>query len=637
MRYLLFIICLSFSIMSIARSTENTSLSAQEEEKIYEALQKLTPAQWREKFKAEHPRVPKNYTAINSTTPADEEKAASLLKKSANAFRSDARFPAEFEELQGVFISWPYTSGVIDIVSNSPYAKIYLQLADAIQKNAVVYINVEKAADTTKVFNFMSNNGAPLFNYKFLVNNGDDVWARDFGPVNYYYGAQDSIGWLDFKYYPGRNNDNLLPQKWGKALNIPYRTTIIGYEGGNILMDGRGRLTTTSMVTELNLLDYGISAQRVKDSLDYLFNLNSKDLLTYLPNDGGTGHIDLYIDMVDENTYVYAAFPEVMKSIPAFPDYAIAKSNIDTLMSRTNFDNKPFRFRTMTLPPKDDGSWYTSGSDYNNYTRTYINHLFVNKAIIQPIFHNSTDGYKQADDEMTALLEKNYPGYTIYPIDMRDFDGSGGSIHCITKEFHAENPLTIWHYAYDGEVTFDWEFPINTTIHNHSGIASAFVSYRLKGEANWIKAPLTKTTGENFIGKVLSRNPLGGEIEYYIEASSVNGKTMQKPITAPKGFYTFKYAKNLSSVHQASNTGIGSFFPNPMNEFTAVNIDFNVAKKLELMLYSHDGKLIKSLSYDSVTGKNTLQVNTADLPQGVYYAKISANGEFISSSRLVKQ
>ena len=33
----------------------------------------------------------------------------------------------------------------------------------------------------------------------------------------------------------------------------------------------------------------------------------------------------------------------------------------------------------------------------------------------------------------------------------------------------------------------------------------------------------------------------GIEIEYYIEAISSSGVTQSRPITAPKGFYTFKY------------------------------------------------------------------------------------------------
>lgn len=636
MRFII-LLFISFSLSNVqAQQSKNNVLTIDEEQKIYRDLEKLTRSEWREKFKKEHPRVPQDYLKQQSPVSEPAHQEAGLKKKSAEAFRSDLRFPSEFEELQGVFIAWPYSSGVIDILTNSPYAHIYFQLADAIQKNATVYINVMKAADTSKVTNFMKNKGSALFNYKYLVYNSDAFWSRDFGPIDYYYGNKDSIGWIDLKYYPGRDSDNVLPIKWGKELNIPVRTTPIGFEGGNILFDGRGKMVTSTMVLQANLFEYGISNQRTKDSLDFLFDLKTKNILQYLPHDGGTGHIDLYIDMFDENTLVYAKFPEEMKSIPAFQDYAIATKNIDTLISYKTFDNNDFRFHVLPLPPKDDGSWYTNGNEYNTYTRTYINHLIVNKAIIQPIFHDDINGFKQADDELINLLKKTYPGYTIYPIDMRDFDGSGGSIHCITKEFHAVNPLTIWHYAYDSVVPYQNKFPIQTTIHNNSGIANASIKYRFKGSNVWIKAPLSNTTGEEFIGNIASSNPYGETIEYFIEATSNNGKSINKPITAPAGYYTFKYNSSTSSLKESYDIGLGQFYPNPMVSNTAIDINFIEPKNIKIEIVGLNGSVVKHVTYNNVAGKNTIQINTEEIPNGFYIANIYLNDKIVTSSKLVK-
>ncbi|MBK7958535.1 MAG: hypothetical protein IPK03_10750 [Bacteroidetes bacterium] len=90
----------------------------------------------------------------SSKTIVPEDKSPSI-KKSIQTFNSDARFPGEFEELQGVFISWPYTSGVIDVLLSSEYANIHGKLAEGIQKgNATVYINIYPAADSNKVKTF---------------------------------------------------------------------------------------------------------------------------------------------------------------------------------------------------------------------------------------------------------------------------------------------------------------------------------------------------------------------------------------------------------------------------------------------------------------------------------------------------
>lgn len=637
MKFPYFIICCLLATGLMAQTNVKKNLSPEEEAKIYEELSKLSPEEYSKRFWAQHKRVPDFMKNRPSSIPSEENAAPFVIKKkSAEAIRPNIRFPAEFEELQGVFISWPYNSGVIDILSNSAMANIYVKLADAIQKNAKVYINVDKAADTSKVLTLMNNKGTPLTNYQFLVNTTDAFWARDYGPVNYYYGAQDSIGWLDFKYYDGRDSDNLLPQKWGKALNIPVYTTPIAYEGGNILQDGRGRLATSSMVLDINLFDYAISNQRVKDSLNYLLNLKTRNIIQYLPHDGGTGHIDLYVDMADENTYVYAQFPQEMASIPAFSDYTIAAKNIDTLRAYGNHDGFPMRFRKVTLPPKDDGSWYANGNEYNTYTRTYVNHLIVNKAIIQPIFHDDIDGFKPADDELINLLKTAYPGYIIYPIDMREFDGSGGSIHCITKEFHAENPLTIWHYAYDSIEPYQSNYAIDATIHNRSGIAQAFVYYRLKGSTNWTKAPLTNTSGESFSGNIPAPNQTGATFEYYIEAKSNNGKTMTKPMTAPGGFYTFKYGTGSSSLKDIEAMGVSHFYPNPVKGSTYLDLNFASSTAIKIDIMNQTGQVFKSVSYADVVGKNTLQINTEDLPTGFYLANVYLNGNLISTSKLIK-
>ena len=40
-------------------------------------------------------------------------------------------------------------------------------------------------------------------------------------------------------------------------------------------------------------------------------------------------------------------------------------------------------------------------------------------------------------------MQEAYPGYEFVEIDVRDFDGYGGAIHCITKQIPAENPVSL--------------------------------------------------------------------------------------------------------------------------------------------------------------------------------------------------
>ncbi len=632
MRYALILFLGYFSFQSFAQTIITQD---PKEQVVYKYLESLSKEDYRALFRKEHQRIPANYQKVDRSKTIVPEDESPSIKKSVQTFNSNARFPGEFEELQGVFISWPYQLGVIDVVSSSEYANIHGKLAEAIQKgNATVYINVFPAADSNKVKTFMSNKGYQLTNYVFLVEQLDDVWARDFGPVDFYFGAEDSIGWIDMKYYPGRDKDNLLPQKWGKKLGYPVQTTKTNFEGGNILMDGRGRMATTTMVLTSNQLENLWSNTQTKDSINHFFNLNQLDVLPLLPHDGGTGHIDLYIDMIDENTYVFAKFPEQMKSIPQFQDYTIAAKNLDTLISRRNKDEKPFKFRFMTLPPKDNGNWYISGTEYNSFTRTYMNHLIVNKTIIQPIFHDNIDGFVKADTEAIALIHKIYPGYTIYPIDMRSYDGSGGSIHCITKELHAENPLTITHYAYTDTIDWMGSFPFDVNIHNKSGIANAAIKYRKLGEANFKTISLTNTSAENFITNLNFGS--GETIEYYITATSNNGKTMTKPITADQGgYYSFKINGNVG-IETIKPSHFGKIYPNPAADIASIDFTTIESAKIDMELINAQGQILKTLHYEDVQGAQTLQMNISALDAGIYTCRISVDGQLTYTQKLIK-
>ena len=508
-------------------------------------------------------------------------------------------FPGEFEEVQAILISWSYihvdNSGeyyanpinkdtafwydknnnlrvgryisyldTYDDQSRMPI--IFAQLADAIQQGgAQVWINIVKAADSTTIKNYMRNKGMPLKNYRFFISPNNSIWYRDCAPVAFYYGDQDSIAFLDFEYYTGRPADDKVPINLGKALNIPVYTSTVKYEGGNIILDGLGSLFTSDEIYSGNAttsgqvyLDKGVlktttrkslSKQQVNDSLTHLLGLDRLKALPRLQYDGGTGHIDLYAAMWDENNFVFTKYPPQLSKLT---DYAISSKNIDTILSMPSFFDKEYRGRDIPLPRKDNGTWYTSNSDFNRYTRTYSNSTFVNNVIIQPIFSDEKWGAKGWDLDAIEQMKKAFPGYKIIPIDIRGyegqslytgFDGTGGAIHCITKQIPAENPIRILHGAiqdFADDAIYNGEFPIEAIITNKSGIDSAVCFWRVKGDTDWQLLPLEEGE-ENLFSAVLSR-PTDIEndtIEYYLSATSNNGKTITKPMTAPDGFYSF--------------------------------------------------------------------------------------------------
>jgi len=585
-------------------------------------------------------------------------------------------FPAEFEEVQAILIGWPYYSfdkemkiqypleqlfegkalyydylkqeyklidviNIPDVFDDSEYAFVYATLADAIQKEAQVWINVWDAEDTTDILEYTAKVGKPLYNYRFFVNQGNSFWYRDCGPVAFYYGDQDSIAFLDFEYYGGRPLDDEIPVKIGKEFGIPVYSTTIEFEGGNILVDGDGTLFTTNAIADANADGEGrlyldetsplgfnveekpvLTLSQVRDSLVYLMYLKKIKILNRLQYDGGTGHIDLYADFYDENTFVFTKYPNELSS---FFDAKLSSKNVDTLLSLSSRNGKKYLSRYIPLPRKDDGTWYNSSKEYENYTRTYSNHLFVNKTIIQPVFYTEGAGGSKTDyEEAMTALKNAYPGYNIVPIDVRSFDGSGGAIHCITKQIPAENPLRIFHYPVSAADLFEDGFRVDAEITNRSGIKNASVYWKRTYDENWNVVSLQKGDDNKFAGFIPnSALNEGDTVEYYIYAEANNGKTITKPIVAPEGNY--KFVVNYVSVRDnfVSNDEISEVFPNPASEFASIEFRNVKSGKAKISIINSTGIQVYSNTVDLLSQYDVITINTSKLPVGLYYVNIS--------------
>ncbi len=626
---------------------------------------------------------------IHARTPVKKDLTPNVITKSTNdnnsktplEVPSDMIYPGEFDEVQAVIMTWPYMtrtvsgnqdaeqlfegkgvayggSTLVDVYSvpylgNDDFANVFRKLAYGIQQYSQVWINIWNASDSTLILQDMTQKGMPLTNYRFFINNGNSFWYRDCGPVAFYYGEEDQIGFMDFEYYGGRPLDDLIAKRIGEQAGFPVYTTTIEYEGGNILVDGLGSLFTSSAVYALNADRYGLyyltptnqlgqqsktplTKQQVNDSLTHLMNLDRCVVLPELLYDGGTGHIDLYADMVDEATFVSTKHPEVMANLS---DPVKVEQNMDSItgmFSSTPFGQKYYNTR-IPLPAKNNGAWYTSQQEYNgSYTRSFSNHTFVNGAIMQPVFYNSTSGDVAGNTAAIEKMKQTYPGYDFVEIDVREFDGFGGAIHCITKQVPAENPVRIYHYPVRWLNTT--ENPSNgvwltALAQNKSGIESTKLYYRTKGQVEWNEINMNVYDG-NIYDAVLPINPTlaADTIEYYISATSNNGKTINKPITAPKGFYTFVYGTQVQSngdyigidcMEDINTIKLGEFFPNPAQNSTKIEIPQGAKSEVPVKVINLKGQVLASSTIHK--GQTSFEINTSSMRSGNYWVMFGEN------------
>lgn len=611
---------------------------------------------------------------------------------------------------QSMNITGPYKA-IMD--TSSTFGNTFFYLMDGIQRgHAQAWVHVETPEDSLKVLRTLARKNLRHDSVRFVVGPGNSFWYRDCGPICFYYGDQDSVAMMDFEYYPGRALDDSLPSLIYRQMHLPNYINTIEWEGGNCLVDGAGFLFTSDAVYSNNADSYGqlswngrdpntinytskprLTNAQTKAALASLLGQRETHVLPAYQYDGGTGHIDLYADMVEENGFVFSIMPSNYSN---WTDYRTGARNIDSLCSYTSLFDRPYYKAEIPFPCTDNGGNFSSQTVYDQqYTRTYSNHTFVNDLILQPCFSAVVNGVPSAawDQERVEALKAAYPGYTIYPIDVREFDGSGGAIHCITKQIPADNPVRILHKSIVGSANdmSGRNIPVSAIITNRSGIASAQCVYRING-GEWSTVSLNGN-GNKFSGGIPAINYLDYvtaddstaaatvvNVEYYLSATSNNGKTITKPMTAHQGGYysfymdgveetidsvnydfstdprpmtdiTFVFDANRTTldtsttpeppvvdpvaIDQVAAAQFGQFYPNPATDHATIAINLGNGGSYQVSIVDNLGRTVHTTALQTA-GSIQFSIRTDRLASGIYSVVFSGNGQRVVRRLIVK-
>lgn len=604
----------------------------------------------------------------------------------------------------------PYYS---EMDTTSSFGKVFFYLMDGIQKgNAQAWVRVEKKADTATVLRTLARLNLRHDNIRFIVGAGNSFWYRDCGPICFYYGDQDSLAMLDFIYSRHRRPlDDSIPSLLMRQMGIPNYMNKVLWEGGNCLVDGAGMVVSSDAVytinadtlgqitwdgNDINTLHYeykpALTPNQVEQALHDMLGQRATHIVPRYLYDGSTGHVDLYLDAYDENGFVFSCMPEQYSQ---WADYITGQNNIDSLCSyKSLFGRDYYKMACLPFPSADGGRNFSSQEEYDmQYSRTYSNHTFVNNVILQPCFSAvgadgmPTEAWDRANIE---AIKEAYPGYTIYPIDVRTFDGSGGAIHCVTKQIPADNPVRILHKNIHGEVNADLmagEIPVSAIITNKDGIAHAEVVYRLNGEGDWRTIDLTGN-GNRWYGHFAFNNAktVVSSVEYYISATSNNGKTVTKPITASQGGYyrfdfsdigsadsnlfdfdtmpmpmggiTFTFGSswltedttgrgdgNLAIAQVDTEELFGQFYPNPAGDKANIVISLTDGADYRVSIVDQSGRTIHTSTLTAsghasqwikMTGSIEYTINTSRLASGIYHVVFSDDRHAVVRRLIVK-
>lgn len=239
-----------------------------------------------------------------------------------------------------------------------------------------------------------------LFNIKYkLLNNTNDIWARDYMPIK-----TKSGKYISFRYEPSylANNPQLRTDfktdiaPSFKVDNLVY--TDINLDGGNVVFSPSKEKVIIS--------DRVFSENPEYDKNTLLLELEklleaSVLIIPSLKSDM-TGHADGMVRFVDENT--------VVTNAPLSP-YGFETKVIKSLQN--------YGFNVIDFP-----YFYSKG---DSAVGCYLNYLETEKSIFLPVFGVDTDNE-------AIELAKNIFDKTIIPVNINEIAEYGGSLNCISWE-----------------------------------------------------------------------------------------------------------------------------------------------------------------------------------------------------------
>ncbi|GEM_PF-6257992 len=297
----------------------------------------------------------------------------------------------EWAPADGVMISWMgFDAFLADMVRE------FVQIGTC-------WITVESSSQQTSVTSYLTGQGIPVTNVEFLIFNMDTVWMIDFGPFFINVDGNREITDHIYDRY-GRWQDDQFPIRLGTEWDIPVYSSELRIEGGNFIADGMGICFSTNRLFEQN--SGYLTEQEVRDQLrDYC---GCETLYTLTKLNDGTGHIDMFAKLLDEETMLIGQYTSGSEVATLNNNAAL----VESLMASTG---NLYTVIRIPMPGTPSDYW------------TYTNSLFVGDHILVPTYGVSSD------TQALQIYQNALPGYSVVGIDASDVIGSGGAIHCTTK------------------------------------------------------------------------------------------------------------------------------------------------------------------------------------------------------------
>lgn len=317
--------------------------------------------------------------------------------------------PPEYASVHAVLLR--YRSGDFDEVVTDIVAKL---TGDPLSDERA-YVVVSSPSQQQAAESDFAAAGADLSRVDFFIAPSNSVWMRDYGPHFSWQGGAEAI--VDSHYYPNRDDDNFIPTRLADDEFIsPSHDMPLYYSGGNFqAADSRD-----GFITRLIFADNpDLTEDDVSDLYGRFQGIDTLHVFPQLPSSvDGTGHIDMWLYLVDQNTVIISEF------LPGSNPTAIDITE-DAVVYMQNLGYEVFRVPAFNAShPVNPGTHFT-----------YTNAFRVNDRIFVPTYADGEPAYQTYDDQALAAWKAAAgPGVEIVTIPSYDIIWASGAIHCIVKQ-----------------------------------------------------------------------------------------------------------------------------------------------------------------------------------------------------------
>lgn len=349
------------------------------------------------------------------------------------------RMPAEWETHSATLLAWPHNRNTWPDFRLEAVEKVYISILKelVVSDHVMLLCGAIDSRLHQHVQKVIQEADLPTENITLIPFETNDVWARDYGPVNVWLNVSDPYStsrnrslFLDWRFnswgekYPPFDADDRIPQQLAGRFSMPSKTVDFVLEGGSIEVNGAGTLLTTESV----LLNPNRNPSYSKEEIEALLKaeLGLKQIIwlkSGLEGDDTDGHIDDLARFLNPKTIVCCVSED-----PGDPNYHVLQENYSLLIESRDLDGLPFQIVPLPMPDTRTEHLTVDGSD--RVPASYANFYMANGRILLPLYD------AQTDDVALSIFKEYAAGFEVIGIPCRDLVWGQGSIHCITQQLY---------------------------------------------------------------------------------------------------------------------------------------------------------------------------------------------------------